>query len=218
MKVVIFIITYYVFYGNNQNMKQLYKYFFRGLLTALPLGLTVYFLYIFLRWTETFSMWWIRPFFGDSYIPGMGLVLGLVGIILLGYLISNRHVHKLLAMLEFPFANLPVVKSVYLSLKNFADYFNPHKEEETQQAVILRLPGHDLEIVGLITQQSLAGLPNGFTQGDRVAVFLPMGYNIGGYTVFVPRSWLQPVQMSPEEVMRFSLFAWMTNDKNAKKE
>jgi uncharacterized membrane protein len=199
-------------------MKQIYKYFFRGLITALPLGLTVYFLYVFLQWTESFSMWWVRPFIGDSYIPGMGLVLGLAGIILLGYLISHRHVHKLLSMVEFPFANLPVVKSVYLSLKNFADYFNPNKEEAAQQAVILRLPGHDLEMVGLITQQSLAGLPKGFTQGDRVAVFLPMGYNIGGYTVFVPRSWLHPVQMSSEEVMRFSLFAWMTNDKNAKQE
>jgi uncharacterized membrane protein len=121
-------------------------------------------------------------------------------------------------MVEFPFTNLPVIKSIYLSLKNFADYFDPHKEEATQQAVILRLPGQELEIVGLITQQSLEGLPKGFTQGDRVAVFLPMGYNIGGYTVFVPRSWLHPVEMSAEEVMRFSLFAWMANDKNAKQE
>lgn len=199
-------------------MKQIYKYFFRGLITALPLGLTVYFLYVFLQWTESFSMWWVRPFIGDSYIPGMGLVLGLGGIILLGYLISHHHVHRLLSMVEFPFTNLPVIKSVYLSLKNFADYFDPHKEEATQQAVILRLPEHELEIVGLITQQSLEGLPKGFTQGDRVAVFLPMGYNIGGYTVFVPRSWLHPVEMSAEEVMRFSLFAWMANDKNAKQE
>jgi len=29
-------------------------------------------------------------------------------------------------------------------------------------------------------------LPAGFLQGDRVAVYLPMGYMIGGYTVFVP--------------------------------
>ena len=58
-------------------------------------------------------------------------------------------------------------------------------------------------------------LPKGFTPGDRVAVFLPMGYNIGGYTVFVPREWVHSIDMSAEEVMRTSLFAWMTNDTGA---
>jgi uncharacterized membrane protein len=32
---------------------------------------------------------------------------------------------------------------------------------------------------------------------------------IGGYTVFVPREWVQPIAMSVEEAMRASLFAWM---------
>jgi len=42
-----------------------------------------------------------------------------------------------------------------------------------------------------------------------VAVYLPMGYMIGGYTVFVPRDWINPIQMSVEEAMRSSLIAWM---------
>jgi uncharacterized membrane protein len=75
------------------------------------------------------------------------------------------------------------------------------------------MPGHDLEVVGLITRKDTQGLPNGFMEGDRVAVYLPMGYNIGGYTVFVPKDWLQPIDMSIEDVMRASLFAWMTHDK-----
>ena len=48
--------------------KQLYQYFFRGLITALPLGLTVYLLYIFLHWSETLAMRLLRPFIGDVYI------------------------------------------------------------------------------------------------------------------------------------------------------
>lgn len=196
-------------------MKKIYRYFFRGLITALPLGLTVYLLYVFWTWSEEFSSWWVRPLIGDAYMPGMGLLLGIVSIIVLGYLISHRHILKLLSMIEFPFANIPVVKSIYLSLKNFADYFNPVQENTNQQAVILKSPKHDLEMVGLITQQSMASLPKGFTSGDRVAVFLPMGYNIGGYTVFVPRDWIHPIEMSAEEVMRTSLFAWMSNDKGS---
>jgi uncharacterized membrane protein len=64
-----------------------------------------------------------------------------------------------------------------------------------------------------VTRQNIDDLPKGFLQGDRVAVYLPMGYNIGGYTLFVPRDWLQPIDMSVEDVMRASLFAWIAQGK-----
>lgn len=192
-------------------MKLLYQYFFRGLLAALPLGLTVYLLYLFLTGMEQVAMWWIRPLVGDFYLPGLGLVLGIGGIVLLGFLISHPYASKLLSLIELPFTNLPVIKSIYSSLKNFADYFSPHKEGPAQQVVVLKMPGKDLEMVGLVTRQQLQGLPDGFMPGDRVAVYLPMGYMIGGYTVFVPRDWLTPIEMTVEEAMRSSLFAWMAN-------
>jgi len=197
-------------------MKRLYQYFFRGLITALPLGLTIYFFYVFLIWVEKFSLWLLRPFIGDVYIPGMGIAIGLVSIVLVGYLVSHQNVHKLLALIEFPFTNLPVVKSIYSSLKSFADYFAPHKESSGQQAVIVKVPGQAMEIVGLITRDHVYGLPEGFMQGDRVAVYFPMGYMIGGYTVFVPRDWCQPIAMRVQDVMRASLFAWMTQEDSSK--
>jgi uncharacterized membrane protein len=191
--------------------KHLSQYFFRGLITALPLGLTVYLFYVFLSWSETLAMQLMRPFIGDVYVPGMGLVLGIVGIFLLGFLVSQRAVGKLLSLVELPFTNLPVVKSIYSSLKDFADYFSPHRDRAAQQMVVaLRMPGQDLELVGLVTRQRVDDLPSGFLRGDRVAVYLPMGYMIGGYTVFVPRDWVQPIDMSVEEAMRTSLFAWMS--------
>ncbi|MDP1645616.1 MAG: DUF502 domain-containing protein [Thiobacillus sp.] len=191
--------------------KSLYRYFFRGLITALPLGLTVYLFYVFLSWSETLAMRLIRPFIGKFYVPGMGLLLGITGIFLLGFLVSQRGVGKLLSLVELPFTNLPVVKSVYSSLKSFADYFSPQRSQTAQQmVVVLRMPGQDIELVGLVTRQSVDDLPAGFLQGDRVAVYLPMGYMIGGYTVFVPRDWVQPINMSVEEAMRSTLFAWMS--------
>ena len=192
--------------------KNLSQYFFRGLITALPLGLTVYLLYVFLSWSESVAMQLIRPFIGRLYVPGMGLLLGITGIVLLGMLMSQRGMGKLLSLVELPFTNLPVVKSIYTSLKNFADYFAPH-DKPAQQVVLLSMPGHELAIVGLITRQSLKGLPRGLGDlGDRVAVYLPMGYMIGGYTVFVPRSWTKPINMSVEEAMRSALIAFMASN------
>lgn len=195
-------------------MNRLYKYFFRGLITVLPLALTIYLLYIFLAWTEAVALTFLRPFIGGFYVPGMGLALGILGILAIGYLVSKQRVQKFLTVVEMPFTNLPVVKSIYSSLKSFADYFSPSSKNTAQQVVILRVPGQQLELVGLVTRRSMEGLPEGFTQGDRVAVYLPMGYMIGGYTVFVPQDWVQPIQMSVEEAMRSSLIAWMARAEN----
>ena len=41
--------------------------------------------------------------------------------------------------------------------------------------------------------------------GDTVAVYLPMSYMVGGYTVFLPRGRLEPTSLSVEEGMRIAL-------------
>ncbi|MBA4260852.1 MAG: hypothetical protein C0443_02175 [Comamonadaceae bacterium] len=197
-------------------MKRLSQYFFRGLIALLPVAITVYVLILFVTWTERSAMALIRPITGDFYLPGLGIALGAVLILALGVLISLPIATRLLSWVELPFTNLPVVKSIYMSLKNFADYFAPH-EQDAQQVVLLKTPGSELSIVGLVTRQSMKGLPKGLGElEDRVAVYLPMGYMIGGYTVFVPRSWTTPVSMSVEEAMRMALIAFMASGKAEK--
>ena len=194
-------------------MKRLYQYFFRGLITFLPLALTVYVLFLFVSWTENTAMTMVRPLIGDFYLPGLGIALGAGLILALGFLVSLPITSRLLSWVELPFTNLPVVKSIYSSLKNFADYFAPH-DQDAQQVVLLQMPGQELGIVGLVTRQSLRGLPSGLSELDsRVAVYLPMGYMIGGYTVFVPRSWTSPIDMTVEEAMRSALIAFMASSK-----
>ena len=196
-------------------MKQLWQHFLRGFITLLPLGLTVYLLYALVVWSEATAMRLIRPFIGGFYIPGMGLLLVAGAAVLTGLLLSRQRIARLMSWVELPFTNLPVVKSVYSSLKSFADYFSPHHgDEPTQQVVVLRLPDQPLEVVGLVTRNHVKGLPPGFLTGDRVAVYLPMGYMVGGYTVFVPRAWVTPIDMSVEEAMRSSLIAWMSKRQN----
>ncbi|MEK7882843.1 DUF502 domain-containing protein [Methyloversatilis sp. NSM2] len=197
------------------NKHRLYQYFFRGLITFLPLALTIYVLVLFVTWTESLAMMMVRPITGDFYLPGLGIALSAVLIVGLGMLVSRPETGRLLSLVELPFTNLPVVKSIYSSLKNFADYFAPHNGESAQQVVLLRMPGNEMGIVGLVTRQSMDGLPAGLSElEDQVAVYLPMGYMIGGYTVFVPRAWVTKVDMSVEEAMRMALIAYMTSNRS----
>ncbi len=191
------------------NMKRLSQYFLRGLLAILPLAFTVYLFYIFFAWMEGLTRVIVEPIFGSLYIPGLGLVVGVVLIGVVGFLLSQRRTRSLLSLFELPFTNLPVVKSIYTSLKSFADYFSPQTKQTSQQVVVITFPG-DMEIIGLVTRESLADLPDGVAKDNRLAVYLPMGYMIGGYTLFVPRGWTKPIEMSVEEAMRSSLIAWMS--------
>jgi uncharacterized membrane protein len=193
-------------------MKRLSSYFFRGLITFLPVALTVYALYLFVFWVEGLTMRMLRPITGDFYLPGLGIVVGGAVILVLGFLVSQPFMSRVLGWVELPFTNLPLVKSIYSSLKSFADYFAPH-ERDAQQVVLLKNPASEFSIIGLVTRQSLKDLPLDAVTQQHVAVYLPMGYMIGGYTVFVPRSWVQVVDMSVEEAMRSSLIAWMGNGK-----
>lgn len=191
---------------------RLYQYFFRGLITFLPVALTLYVLVVFVTWTERLAMKLVHPLTGDFYLPGLGIALSALLILGLGALVSRPDTARLLSLVELPFNNLPVVKSIYSSLKNFADYFAPHSDAPAQQVVLLRMPGNEMGIVGLVTRQSMSDLPTGLGElEDQIAVYLPMGYMIGGYTVFVPRTWVTPVNMPVEEAMRMALIAFMSS-------
>ncbi len=196
---------------------RLTQYFVRGLLTFLPAALTVYALYLLVVWTESLAIRLIRPFIGDFYLPGLGIVIVAALIFGLGVLVSQPVFTRLLSWVELPFTNLPVIKSIYSSLKNFADYFAPQDKDkpQQQQVVLLRAPGQEMSIVGLVTRQSFNGLPGALGELDQVAVYLPMGYMIGGYTLFVPRTWVTPIDMSVEEAMRSSLIAWMSSNRES---
>lgn len=113
-------------------MKQLYKYFFRGLLTVLPLALTVYLLVFLLRRVESLALAMFRPVIGSFYVPGIGILFGVAFIIGIGALLSKPQVREGLAFIELPFTTLPVVKSIYSSLKSFSEYFSPSGKSFTK--------------------------------------------------------------------------------------
>lgn len=113
-------------------MKQLYKYFFRGLLTVLPLALTVYLLVFLLRRVESLALAMFRPVIGSFYVPGIGILFGVAFIIGIGALLSKPQVREGLAFIELPFTTLPVVKSIYSSLKSFVSGWPTHVDRRSR--------------------------------------------------------------------------------------
>ena len=92
--------------------------------------------------------------------------------------------------------------------------FAGQNDSEALQVVTVTLPGSNLRLMGFVTRDEFSDLPEGIAEPGEVAVYLPMSYQVGGYTVFMPRSQLSPVQMSREQAMRFVLTAGLKSKSN----
>ena len=106
---------------------------------------------------------------------------------------------------------LPLIKTVYRAMRDLFDFFSP-KEQGLGEVVAVTYNG--TEMIGFVTQTDEKKLPESFRGQDKVLVYLPMSYMIGGFTVFISREHVRPVNMSMEEAMRFALTAGITG-KNA---
>ena len=194
-------------------MKKLTLFFFRGLLTVLPLGLTLYIIFILITVSEKYASLLIQPLLGHLYFPGIGLLIAIAFIIILGFLISQPFLYKIFGLLELPFTNLPVVNSVYNSIKSFAEYFSDDKKTKSNQVVIVTMPGTEIKLIGLVTRENLVGIipeENEESLESMISVYIPMSYMVGGYTIFVHEKSVKRIDMSVEEAMKNSLLAWLT--------
>ena len=183
-----------------------------GLLTILPIVLTVYLLYWFGVTTENFLGGLIKSIVHESlYWPGMGIAVGLIGLFVIGMLMHAYVVRLIFKKLEKLILHMPVVKPVYSAIRDFFDYFKPHEQTEYNQVVSINMQGNGvgsgMKVIGFVTQSLTENLPEGYNDKESILVYLPLSYMIGGYTVLVPRNEVTPVDMTMEEAMRFTLTA-----------
>ena len=105
--------------------------------------------------------------------------------------------------------HLPVVRELYVALKQLTEFLKPDNARQGGQVVSVRHPDFAVSMVGLLMRRDVDDLDDRIASGDYVAVYLPLSYQIGGYTLFMPRDWVTPVDMSVEKAMRASLTGWM---------
>jgi uncharacterized membrane protein len=196
--------------------KLINKNILTGLITLVPVILTFYLLYWFVVTTESFLGDGIRTSISEEfYRPGMGVIAGLVVAFLVGLFMHTIIAQQLLASIERVLKRLPIVKSVYLSIRDLLDYFSSEKKKDFDQVVAISWGDTGMQIIGLVTQADMTQMPAGFDQKDSLLVYIPMSYGIGGFAVLVPRSATRPLDMSMEDAMRFALTAGVTSSVQA---
>lgn len=188
--------------------KSLSTTLFTGLITLLPVILTLYFLYWLAITSEQIlgqALRWALP--EVVYFPGMGTLVGVIVVFAVGLMMKAVLVRQVFALGESILYRLPIIKTVYRAIRDLFDFFSP-KKENFGRVVIVDFNG--MEIIGFVTQEDPQRLPEAFRGRDSVLVYLPMSYMIGGYTLLVPRKDIKPCKMSMDEAMRFALTAGIT--------
>ena len=193
-------------------MRHVTTTFLRGLGVVLPVALTVWILVWLAQAAETM----LQPMFmlmlpEQYYLPGLGVVLGVLIIYAAGVLVQLFVINKIWEALQGLFERIPLVKTVYSAISDFFDFFSRPRSDDGSTVVSVDIGG-DALLIGFITADAPSSINIPGTTGERVAVYLPLSYQIGGYTLLVARERVTPLEIGVEEAMRMVLTAGIARD------
>ncbi len=187
-------------------MNTLGKLFLQGLAVIIPVTLTLAILWWMARGAEQFLGGILMGVLPEGwYLPGLGLASAVIITIFIGLMTHILLFQKLFAIPDAIFKRLPLVKTIYSAFKDFIDYLGPDSKVGSSKVVLVRFPGQSYQLIGFVTREDFSRLPLRLSLDEPFAVYLPMSYMVGGYTVFLPRSCLTPVDMSFEDGMKLVL-------------
>ncbi len=194
-------------------MNFLWRTLLKGLSAILPVGLTIYLLYWLAISTESI----LRPIITlivppEHYWPGMGLAAGLGLLFAIGLAVNAWLVRQLFRLGETLLETIPLVKSIYSTLRDFMQFFSKSKQKEDLKQVVLVKQGNG-HVIGFLTEEIVDDIPGLPESNDYSAVYIPMSYQIGGFTVYLSKDEFTHIDMKVEDAMRRVLTAGLSKSK-----
>lgn len=194
-------------------MKWFWSIFLKGLATVLPIFITIYAIYWLAITSEHFLGNVIKRFLSETYYwPGMGSVVAIALIMLVGILINNRVGQFFVNKLHYLITHVPIAKTIYNSVQDLMQFFASSREKESMDQVVEIDIGQDMRLIGFITQPTPSIPITNDNNEELIGIYLPLSYQIGGYTIYVPKNKVKPIDMTVEQAMRLTLTAGMTGD------
>jgi len=193
-------------------MAKIGRTFLAGLAALLPAVVTLWLAAWLIVGAENALGGLLRLLIPDRfYLPGTGVVLALGLVFAVGLLIRTRPVRQLFSIGGAIMDRIPLIKTVYGAFRDLIQFVTSDKKRSFNKVVMVRPgPEADVELLGFVTREDFSGLPDGLGGEDIIAVYMPMSYQVGGYTLFLPRERVRPIDISMEDAMRMALTAGMS--------
>jgi uncharacterized membrane protein len=188
------------------DLKKHGRIFLNGIIFLTPMIISV--------WVVFAAVWGLDKLirhgmqhFWESAPPGIGFLIGLAIIYIVGLLASTWLLSWPLKLAEVIVEHIPLVKSLYSAIKDLLQFLGSADSKDRGRAALVRSEDGKVVMLGLITQDEPGRFLPEEDQG-RIAVYLPMSYQIGGYTLFVSRECVEELpDLSVEELMKLTLTA-----------
>ncbi len=191
-------------------MKTINKIFFRGLITLLPIAVTIYILYSAVIILENLLGGLLSRIL-PTYVPGLGLLMILIVIFLFGLLLNNFITAKFLTDFERHLSEVPFIKAIYPPLRDLMNLFSKGNGNGMKSVVLVDMG--PVKAMGLITRENLYDLALPADASHRVAVYIPLSYGLGGFTFLVARDKIQKVDIPIEKAMSLAITGWVKTEK-----
>jgi uncharacterized membrane protein len=146
-------------------------------------------------------------------IPGLGL-MSLLGLIFLTGLLSTHLLgERLVRLTEAKIQDIPLVRSIYLTLKGMTDLFNFRARFSRSTVVVFPFPRDGLWALGFVMGEAPAILQV-IPLAQLMMIFVPTAIHpFTGYLAFVPRSKVVPINLPPEDAMKLEFSAGLYRPK-----
>ena len=188
-------------------MAALRKWFLAGLLVIVPVAITIWVLqWIIGTLDQTLQILpkqWHPDTLLGVHIPGFGVLLTLAILLVVGAVASNFVGKRLMSLGDSIVHRIPVVRSIYSSVKQVSDTLFSESGNAFRVAVLVQWPRPDVWTIAFVT-----GAPGGevveHLQGDYLSVYVPTTPNpTGGYFVMLRRTDCIELKMSVDEALKY---------------
>ncbi len=191
------------------------KYILTGLLVWLPLAITIWVLKNVVGTLDGVFAWLmaaaqavlpssLHPLLSDLQgIPGLSVIILVAALWLTGLAVTNMAGQWLLNQSNRLLSNIPIVKSIYTSVKQVSDTLFSSSGQAFREAVLVQYPREGSWTIAFVT-----GKPSGEVAdrlvSEHVTLYVPTTPNpTSGFMLMVPRTDVRPLDMSVDEALKY---------------
>ena len=183
------------------------KYFITGLLIWIPLAITFMVLAWIVGTLDAILLWLPTEHQPSRYIgfniPGVGVVASLLIIFFTGLIAANVLGQKLVRLWEALLSRIPVVKSIYYSVKQVSDTLFSSSGQAFRKALLVQYPRKGVWTIAFLTGQP-GGNAAEHLRGDYVSVYVPTTPNpTSGFFLMMRRSEVVELDMSVDDALKY---------------
>ena len=198
-------------------------WFLTGIIVAGPLALTAWIVW----WFITMIDGWVKPlvpagmwpdYYLPMHLPGVGVVLAFLGLTMLGFLTANLAGRSLLKLGERLLDRMPVVRSIYKSLKQIFETVFSQTGTGFRRVGLVQFPQPGMWSIVFISAPPSETVASNLPAVEHMSVFLPCTPNpTTGFYFYLPASEVVEVPLTPDEAAKLVMSAGLIQPETQQK-